>query len=308
MPDAIWIDRSEQLAAAGAHLGVAGSDRPRHRIPARTHLLSEIVPAATERGRSGSGASIRLQSAASMRCMPGLDRGRRAQTHSCRAPGSRSTLSDGKHVVSPVFDTQIAAACIGMKPQVGYAELVKTLLDVTIPKGQTRTDWSKRPLSAAQLEYAADDVLYLGDVAAELAAAPRGTRPRALGRARTVWNSRSGGSMNPILQQAWERLRGIGQIAARTARAAPKPLPSGARRWRESAICRAPGFCRMPPFFPMAQANPATAAALDAVQPMNERFAATHCSMRWPYRAMRRCCNRCRIRGRLRSKRRCSNV
>src|SRR5277367_3156083 len=54
-----------------------------------------------------------------------------------------------KHVVSPVFDTQIAAACIGMKPQVGYAELVKTLLDVTIPKGQTRTDWSMRPLTRA---------------------------------------------------------------------------------------------------------------------------------------------------------------
>ncbi len=67
----------------------------------------------------------------------------------------------GKHVVSPVFDTQIAAGCIGLKPQVGYAELVKTLLDVTIPKGQTRTDWSMRPLTRAQLEYAADDVLHL---------------------------------------------------------------------------------------------------------------------------------------------------
>ena len=64
-------------------------------------------------------------------------------------------------MISPVFDTQIAAGCIGLKPQIGYAELVKTLLDVTLPKGQTRTDWSKRPLTRAQLEYAADDVLYL---------------------------------------------------------------------------------------------------------------------------------------------------
>ena len=53
----------------------------------------------------------------------------------------------------PVFDTEIAAACIGLKPQVGYAELVKTLLDVSIPKGQTRTElverlghnWNTRP-------------------------------------------------------------------------------------------------------------------------------------------------------------------
>ena len=71
-------------------------------------------------------------------------------------------------MISPVFDTQIAAGCIGLKPQIGYADLVKTLLDVTLPKGQTRTDWSKRPLTAAQLEYAADDVLYLGEVAAML--------------------------------------------------------------------------------------------------------------------------------------------
>ena len=86
-----------------------------------------------------------------------------------------------KRVVSPVFDTQIAAACIGMKPQVGYAELVKTLLDVTIPKGQTRTDWSKRPLTREQLEYAADDVLYLGDIADRTDAALARAGPRALG-------------------------------------------------------------------------------------------------------------------------------
>ncbi len=78
-----------------------------------------------------------------------------------------------KSVVSPVFDTQIAAGCIGLKPQVGYAELVKTLLDVTVPKGQTRTDWSKRPLTREQLEYAADDVLYLGDIANHLAKSSR---------------------------------------------------------------------------------------------------------------------------------------
>ena len=68
---------------------------------------------------------------------------------------------NAKRVISPVFDTQIAAGCVGLKPQIGYAELVKTLLDVNLPKGQTRTDWSKRPLTREQLEYATDDVLYL---------------------------------------------------------------------------------------------------------------------------------------------------
>lgn len=63
--------------------------------------------------------------------------------------------------VTPVFDTQVAAALAGYPAQIGYSELARQLLGVTIEKGQTRTDWSKRPLSAAQLRYAIDDVLHL---------------------------------------------------------------------------------------------------------------------------------------------------
>jgi ribonuclease D len=63
--------------------------------------------------------------------------------------------------VGPLFDTQVAAALTGMPTQVGYGELVRRVLQVELAKGQTRTDWSKRPLSAAQLEYALDDVRYL---------------------------------------------------------------------------------------------------------------------------------------------------
>jgi len=60
-----------------------------------------------------------------------------------------------------VFDTQIAAALLGYAPQLGYAGLVKELFDVQLAKSHTRADWSKRPLSAAVLDYAAEDVLYL---------------------------------------------------------------------------------------------------------------------------------------------------
>lgn len=63
--------------------------------------------------------------------------------------------------VAPVFDTQIAAALAGFPAQVGYSELVRQVLGITLEKGQTRTDWSKRPLSAAQLHYAIDDVIHL---------------------------------------------------------------------------------------------------------------------------------------------------
>jgi ribonuclease D len=64
--------------------------------------------------------------------------------------------------VAPVFDTQVAAALTGMPSQIGYSELVRRILGVELAKAETRTDWSKRPLSEAQLRYAIDDVAHLG--------------------------------------------------------------------------------------------------------------------------------------------------
>jgi ribonuclease D len=64
-------------------------------------------------------------------------------------------------MVQPVFDTQIAAALAGHPSQVGYAELVRRLLGVELAKAHTRADWSRRPLSAAEQEYALDDVRHL---------------------------------------------------------------------------------------------------------------------------------------------------
>ncbi len=63
--------------------------------------------------------------------------------------------------VTNIFDTQVAAALVGFSAQVGYAELVREILGIQLHKNQTRTDWSRRPLSAAQLDYALDDVRYL---------------------------------------------------------------------------------------------------------------------------------------------------
>ncbi len=69
-----------------------------------------------------------------------------------------------------IFDTQIAAGLLGMSTQIGYAGLVKELFDVEIPKSHTRADWTRRPLSDAVLEYAAEDVEHLlpgADILAE---------------------------------------------------------------------------------------------------------------------------------------------
>jgi ribonuclease D len=60
-----------------------------------------------------------------------------------------------------LFDVQIGAGLIGMEYPAAYSTLVSKLLGQTLPKGETRTDWRKRPLSQRQLEYAVHDVYYL---------------------------------------------------------------------------------------------------------------------------------------------------
>lgn len=65
-------------------------------------------------------------------------------------------------VPAAVYDTQIAAAFLGLGEQIGYAGLMASLLDVQIDKGHQYTDWCRRPLSPEQLSYALDDVRYLG--------------------------------------------------------------------------------------------------------------------------------------------------
>lgn len=61
----------------------------------------------------------------------------------------------------PLFDTQIAAALLGHTQQIGYAALVHAECDVSLKKADSYTDWSRRPLTDSQLDYAADDVVYL---------------------------------------------------------------------------------------------------------------------------------------------------
>ena len=64
----------------------------------------------------------------------------------------------------PIFDTQIAMMAISQSEQIGYANLVEAWLDKTIDKGARFTDWSRRPLTDRQLEYAVGDVTYLATI------------------------------------------------------------------------------------------------------------------------------------------------
>jgi ribonuclease D len=64
----------------------------------------------------------------------------------------------------PIFDTQIAMMAISQSEQIGYANLVETWVGVTIDKGARFTDWSRRPLTDRQIEYAIGDVTYLAGI------------------------------------------------------------------------------------------------------------------------------------------------
>jgi ribonuclease D len=73
----------------------------------------------------------------------------------------------GASDVREAFDTQIAAAFLGHGPSIGYAKLVKALLDVELDKSNQYTNWSG-PLTAEQIEYALNDVRHLPEIGERL--------------------------------------------------------------------------------------------------------------------------------------------
>ncbi|OYX91159.1 MAG: ribonuclease D, partial [Novosphingobium sp. 35-62-5] len=64
----------------------------------------------------------------------------------------------------PIFDTQIAMMAVSQSEQIGYSNLVESWLGLTIDKGARFTDWSRRPLTERQIEYAIGDVTHLSKI------------------------------------------------------------------------------------------------------------------------------------------------
>lgn len=128
---------------------------------------------------------------------------------------------------APIFDTQIAAPLLGYPEQMGYAALVKERLGVEIDKSETRTDWSRRPLTPSQLDYAAADVRHL----AELYPGLRGDLEK---RGRVDWLAEDFAALiDPAAyenhpEQAWRRLRGLHKF-----RGAALSCAQALAAWRE---------------------------------------------------------------------------
>jgi ribonuclease D len=111
-------------------------------------------------------------------------------------------------LVRPIFDTQIAAALTGLPAQVGYGELVRRTLGTELAKSHTRTDWSRRPLSSEQVEYALDDVRYLLPLKASLEEQlDKLNRLPWLAEELSSLADAQNFTVNP--EEAWQRLKGL---------------------------------------------------------------------------------------------------
>jgi ribonuclease D len=114
-------------------------------------------------------------------------------------------------VPDPLFDTQTACAMLGQSLQMGYHKTVEWLLGVAIDKGETRSNWCRRPLRPAQLHYAALDVCLLPLMHRQLLA-----RLEELGRfewlqedcARLLERAR----LPADPEQSWKRINGNGRL------------------------------------------------------------------------------------------------
>ena len=112
-----------------------------------------------------------------------------------------------------VFDVQIAAALVGYGYPLSLGNLVSQALRVSLPGGETRTDWRRRPLSPAQLRYALDDVVHLLDLADQLS----GELAR-LGRlewAEAEFAQFVEAILNRTEEERWRRLPGLHHLTRR---------------------------------------------------------------------------------------------
>jgi ribonuclease D len=106
----------------------------------------------------------------------------------------------------PIFDTQVAAMVLGYGDSISYDQLVHRVTGDALDKSHRFTDWSRRPLSPAQIKYAISDVTHLRDVYVALSAdlAKRG-RTDWVGEEMEVLTSPDTYRSEP--ESAWERLR-----------------------------------------------------------------------------------------------------
>jgi ribonuclease D len=188
--------------------------------------------------------------------------------HSCRQDLEIFFQWTGK-LPSPIFDTQVAAPLLGFQDNPGYAMLVSSLLSVNLNKAHTRADWSKRPLTEAELEYAADDVIYLCQIYQIMV-----QKLTALGRIDWLKNDFAE-LTNPALykvdpETAWFKIKGKNKLTGKQL-----SIIQTLAQWREK-IAQAEDrpkswLLRDELLFDLAKLQPETVQELAKVRGINER-------------------------------------
>ena len=128
---------------------------------------------------------------------------------------------------TPLFDTQIAAGLAGVGAGMGYQRLAQELLGVALEKGEQRSDWLRRPLSDAQLKYAADDVVHLD-------ALYRGLAERLDSLGRRAWLDEDSARLAQGADEAGDRWPHLSMRAAQFLDTAGQRRLLRLLRWRDA--------------------------------------------------------------------------
>jgi len=135
----------------------------------------------------------------------------------------------GRVLPTPLFDTQVAAMVCGYGDSVGYEQLANDLAKARIDKSSRFTDWSRRPLTEAQLSYAESDVTHLRDIYLALKAdLDASGRESWVAEEMSVLTSPATYEVKP--ENAWQRLKG----RIRKPRELPNLMEIAAWREREA--------------------------------------------------------------------------
>ena len=174
-------------------------------------------------------------------------------------------------VPSDVLDVQLAAGFAGYGSSLPYGRLVELTLHETLVKGEAYTDWCQRPLTEAQLRYAADDVRYLLGIADVLE-----EKLRSQGRLEWAEEEMSPlsdpATYEPSLDDVWRRVAGRGSLSGRQT-----AVLREVARWREETASRRDlprgWIVKDPTLVEIARRSPSSIEALKKIRGINTKEA-----------------------------------
>lgn len=171
---------------------------------------------------------------------------------------------------SPIFDTQIAAPLLGFQDNTGYSMLVSSFLNINLNKAHTRADWSHRPLTVDEIQYAADDVIYLCQIYQKMV-----KQLTELGRADWLHDDFAA-LENPAMyetepQNAWLRVKGKNKLTGKQL-----SIVQATSQWREATAQKENRpknwLLRDELLFDFAKLQPETIEALSKIRGISERI------------------------------------